>query len=123
MCVYLSDAGNSRRGGDKMKLRRLMFAAPKSGSGKTLITCSILHILKEMGEDVVSYKCGPDYIDPMFHKQVLGISSKNLDTFFTGEEKRKANFKRRYRRIRANKEPTIPKTSPIAASFKSKMAL
>ena len=69
-----------------MKLRRLMFAAPKSGSGKTLITCSILHILKEMGEDVVSYKCGPDYIDPMFHKQVLGISSKNLDTFFTGEE-------------------------------------
>ena len=69
-----------------MKLRRLMFAAPKSGSGKTLITCAFLQILKEMGEDVVSYKCGPDYIDPMFHEKVLGISSKNLDTFFTGEE-------------------------------------
>jgi len=34
-----------------------------------------------MGEDVVSYKCGPDYIDPMFHEKVLGIPSKNLDTF------------------------------------------
>ena len=62
-----------------MKLKRLMFAAPKSGSGKTLITCAFLQILKEMGEDVVSYKCGPDYIDPMFHEKVLGISSKNLD--------------------------------------------
>ena len=75
-----------------MKLKRLMFAAPKSGSGKTLITCVFLQILKEMGEDVVSYKCGPDYIDPMFHEKVLGISSKNLDTFFTGEERTRELF-------------------------------
>lgn len=75
-----------------MKLKRLMFAAPKSGSGKTLITCAFLQILKEMGEDVVSYKCGPDYIDPMFHEKVLGISSKNLDTFFTGEERTRELF-------------------------------
>ena len=75
-----------------MKLKRLMFAAPKSGSGKTLITCAFLQILKEMGEDVVSYKCGPDYIDPMFHEKVLGISSKNLDTFFTGEERTRASW-------------------------------
>ena len=34
---------------------------------------------------MVSYKCGPDYIDPMFHQRVIGIPSKNLDTFFTGE--------------------------------------
>ena len=77
-----------------MKLKRLMFAAPKSGSGKTLITCAFLQILKEMGEDVVSYKCGPDYIDPMFHEKVLGISSKNLDTFFTGEERTRELFLR-----------------------------
>ena len=75
-----------------MKLKRLMFAAPKSGSGKTLITCAFLQILKEMGEDVVSYKCGPDYIDPMFHEKVLGISSKNLDTFFTGEARTRELF-------------------------------
>lgn len=75
-----------------MKLKRLMFAAPKSGSGKTMITCAFLQILKEMGTDVVSYKCGPDYIDPMFHEKVLGIPSKNLDTFFTGAEETKALF-------------------------------
>lgn len=75
-----------------MKLKRLMFAAPKSGSGKTMITCAFLQILKEMGVDVVSYKCGPDYIDPMFHEKVLGIPSKNLDTFFTGAEETKALF-------------------------------
>ena len=75
-----------------MKLKRLMFAAPKSGSGKTMITCAFLRILKEMGMDVVSYKCGPDYIDPMFHEKVIGIPSKNLDTFFTGAEETKALF-------------------------------
>lgn len=69
-----------------MKLRRIMIAAPKSGSGKTLITCALLRLLKDMDAQVVSYKCGPDYIDPMFHKTVLGIPSKNLDTFFTDEE-------------------------------------
>lgn len=69
-----------------MKLDRMMLAAPKSGSGKTTITCAILQALKDMGKQVVSYKCGPDYIDPMFHQRVIGIPSKNLDTFFTGEK-------------------------------------
>ena len=69
-----------------MKLSRVMIAAPKSGSGKTTLTCALLQILKEEGRKVVSYKCGPDYIDPLFHQKILGIPSKNLDTFFTGEE-------------------------------------
>lgn len=63
-----------------------MLAAPKSGSGKTTITCALLKALKNRGEQVISYKCGPDYIDPMFHEQVIGIPSKNLDTFFTGAD-------------------------------------
>ena len=45
-----------------MKLDRVMIAAPKSGSGKTTITCALLQSLKEQGIPVVSYKCGPDYI-------------------------------------------------------------
>lgn len=63
-----------------------MIAAPKSGSGKTMITCALLQLLKDNGKKVSSYKCGPDYIDPMFHKKVLGVPSKNLDTFFTDEK-------------------------------------
>lgn len=60
-----------------------MIAAPQSGSGKTLITCALLQALKEKNYYLESFKCGPDYIDPMFHKTVLGISSRNLDPFFT----------------------------------------
>ncbi len=69
-----------------MKINRFMIAAPKSGSGKTMITCALLQLLKDNGKNVLSYKCGPDYIDPMFHKKVLGVPSKNLDTFFTDEK-------------------------------------
>ena len=75
-----------------MKLKRVMIAAPKSGSGKTTITCALLQALKIAGKKVVCYKCGPDYIDPMFHKKVIDIPSKNLDTFFTGEVETKALF-------------------------------
>lgn len=75
-----------------MKLKRVMIAAPGSGSGKTTITCALLQTLKKMGLQVVSYKCGPDYIDPMFHENVLGIPSQNLDTFFTDEEETKTLF-------------------------------
>ena len=69
-----------------------MLAAPKSGSGKTMITCALLKSLQNRGEQVIAYKCGPDYIDPMFHRAALGIPSKNLDTFFTNSETTKALF-------------------------------
>lgn len=70
----------------KNQMPRLLFAALRSGSGKTLVTCGMIEILKKRGYGVVSFKCGPDYIDPMFHRQVLGIPSGNLDTFFTDEK-------------------------------------
>lgn len=62
-----------------------MLAAASSGSGKTTIACAILQALTRMGEHPVSFKCGPDYIDPMFHRQVLGVPSRNLDLFFSDE--------------------------------------
>ena len=69
-----------------MKLPRIMLTAPSSGSGKTLITCGILKALKNKGLNLASFKCGPDYIDPMFHSKVLGTKSRNLDTFFADDE-------------------------------------
>ena len=65
-----------------MKIPRILLAAGASGSGKTLIVCGILQALKNRGLEVASFKCGPDYIDPMFHHQVIGTKSANLDTFF-----------------------------------------
>ena len=69
-----------------------MIAAPKSGSGKTTITCALLKAFKDAGHKMISYKCGPDYIDPMFHQKIIDIPSKNLDTFFTDEETTKQLF-------------------------------
>jgi len=65
---------------------RILLAAPSSGSGKTTVSCAILQAFQNRGLNGVSFKCGPDYIDPMFHKKVLGVPSKNLDTFFTDEK-------------------------------------
>lgn len=66
-----------------MKIPRILLAAGASGSGKTLITCGLLQALVNRGLKVASFKCGPDYIDPMFHSRVIGTKSRNLDTFFT----------------------------------------
>ena len=71
---------------EAMRADRVMIAAPKSGSGKTIFTCSVLSVLKDSGERPTAFKCGPDYIDPMFHRNVIGVPSKNLDTFFTDED-------------------------------------
>lgn len=65
---------------------RFLIGAAASGSGKTLITCGILQALKNRGMRTASFKCGPDYIDPMFHSRVIGTKSRNLDTFFADED-------------------------------------
>ncbi len=65
-----------------MEIKRILLAAPKSGSGKTVVTCGLLAALKARGLKLAAFKCGPDYIDPMFHRRVLGVESENLDSFF-----------------------------------------
>lgn len=65
---------------------RLMIAGLHSGGGKTTVTCALLELLKRRGLDPCAFKCGPDYIDPMFHRSVLGVESRNLDLFLAGED-------------------------------------
>ena len=67
-------------------MKQIMITAMHSGAGKTVITCSLLAALKKRGMDVHAFKCGPDYIDPMFHTGVLGIPSRNLDLFLQGRD-------------------------------------
>ena len=58
-----------------MNIPRILIAAPSSGSGKTVISCGLMAAFCRQQKNVVSCKCGPDYIDPMFHREVLGIDS------------------------------------------------
>lgn len=77
-----------------MRIPAVMIAAMASGSGKTTIACSLMAALKEKEKKVAACKCGPDYIDPMFHREVLGIDSENLDLFFCREEMLRRNYAR-----------------------------
>jgi cobyrinic acid a,c-diamide synthase len=65
---------------------RLCIAAGSSGSGKTTLTCGLLKALMNRGLLPASFKAGPDYIDPLFHREVIGAPSSNLDLFLLGEE-------------------------------------
>lgn len=64
-------------------MRSCFWPLPSSGSGKTTAACALLSALKARGLEPCAFKCGPDYIDPMFHRAVLGVPCHNLDLFFS----------------------------------------
>ncbi len=72
----------------------LLIAAPASGSGKTAVTCGLLTAFQKKGLHPAACKCGPDYIDPMFHREALGVPSENLDLFFCGASQMKELYRR-----------------------------
>ena len=84
--------GGSENQISELRIPRIMIAAPASGSGKTLFTCALLRLLERKGIRAAAFKCGPDFIDPMFHKKVLGTPSRNLDLYMAGEEGVRRSF-------------------------------
>ena len=82
-----------------MNSKREFFSAfliggTNSGSGKTTLSLGILRALFRRGLAPAPFKCGPDYIDPLFHRQAAGRISVNCDTFLMGAEGVRRSFAR-----------------------------
>ncbi|MDD6345323.1 MAG: cobyrinate a,c-diamide synthase [Oscillospiraceae bacterium] len=75
-------------------MKRFMIAGTNSGCGKTSVVCAVLKALVNRNINPVSFKCGCDYIDPMFHREIIGIESHNLDSFFCDDNTLKYLFAR-----------------------------
>ena len=67
-------------------MKRLLITGTHSGCGKTTITCALLAALKQRRLSPVAFKCGPDYIDPMFHRATSNIKAYNLDPFLLNHQ-------------------------------------
>lgn len=66
----------------KRSLPRILLAGTNSGCGKTTVVCALLQAMQQKTIPVHAFKCGPDYIDPMFHSSILGTPCRNLDLQF-----------------------------------------
>ena len=64
---------------------RILIAGTNGGCGKTTVSCAIIQAVKNRGLDVTGFKCGPDYLDPSFMSDVIGVRAYNIDSFMMSE--------------------------------------
>jgi len=82
---------------------RLVIAGTHSGVGKTSLVVAILGALRGRGLPVQGFKVGPDFIDPMYHREVTGAPSYNLDGWLMGRE----GVRRAFTRVAPTDEVSI----------------
>jgi cobyrinic acid a,c-diamide synthase len=69
-----------------MDFSRILIAALRGGSGKTILSIGITAAWKSFGKQITPFKKGPDYIDAGWLALAAGRPCYNLDTFLTQKE-------------------------------------
>ena len=79
---------------NSQSIPRLLVSATGSGAGKTTAAIALMGALRARGMRVAAFKCGPDYLDPTYHRRAAGTSSHNLDGWMMDRDSVIATFAR-----------------------------
>jgi cobyrinic acid a,c-diamide synthase len=63
----------------------VLIAAPASGQGKTTVAAALARLHVRQGRRVLAFKCGPDFLDPLWLGLATSAPVHNLDLWMTGE--------------------------------------
>jgi cobyrinic acid a,c-diamide synthase len=72
---------------------RLVVSGLRGGSGKTILSLSLIASLKKKGKTVIPFKKGPDYIDAGWLAQAAGLPCYNLDLFMMTPDQARRSFR------------------------------
>jgi len=75
-----------------MEFPRIIIAALRGGSGKTLLSIGITAALSASGKSIAPFKKGPDYIDAGWLALAAGRPCYNLDSFLLDEDQNFHSF-------------------------------